>query len=118
MIDYVAVSHRAGSMVSKKIFSLRLNEDVREKLLEAADAQGTTATALITRYIWDGLAKDGELMTSVTESSDSVTRHQKNILGEEDKLEELLFQVLQNQRHIIKTCDFIATQRSAQYSES
>ena len=105
-------------MVSKKIFSLRLNEDVRAKLLETADAQGTTATALITRYIWDGLAKDEELMVSVAESEDSVTRSQKNILGEEDKLQELLFQILQNQRHIIRTCDAIATQRSAQYSGS
>ena len=99
-------------MSSKKIFSLRLHEDIRKRLIEVADAQGTTATALINRYILNGLAKDGELMTSVVESEDSVTQPPRNFLGEEDKLEELLFQVLQNQRHIIKTCDMIAAQKS------
>ncbi|MEM9117674.1 MAG: hypothetical protein AAGD09_07315 [Cyanobacteria bacterium P01_F01_bin.56] len=99
-------------MSPKKIFSLRLNEDIRKRLIEVADAQGTTATALINRYILNGLAKDGELMTAVVESEDSVTQPQRAALGDGDKLEELLFQVLQNQRHIINTCDAIVTQKS------
>ncbi|MEO0377849.1 MAG: hypothetical protein AAF329_25290 [Cyanobacteria bacterium P01_A01_bin.17] len=99
-------------MSPKKIFSLRLNEDIRKRLIEVADAQGTTATALINRYILNGLAKDGELMIAVVESEDSVTQPQRVTLGDDDKLEELLFQVLQNQRHIINTCDAIATQKS------
>ncbi|MGF1461475.1 MAG: hypothetical protein ACFBSG_20915 [Leptolyngbyaceae cyanobacterium] len=98
-------------MSPKKIFSLRLNEDIRNRLIEVADAQGTTATALINRYILNGLAKDGELMTAVVESEDAVTQPQKNVLADGDKLEELLFQILQNQRHIINTCDTIATQK-------
>ena len=99
-------------MSTKKIFSLRLTEDIRNRLVEVADAQGTTATALINRYILNGLAKDGELMTAVVESEDSVTQPQRSAMGDGDKLEELLFQVLQNQRHIINTCDRIAAQKS------
>ena len=36
--------------------SLRLTDDLRRRLAEAAEAEGTTATALIERFISEGLA--------------------------------------------------------------
>ena len=101
-------------MASKRIFSLRLSEDVRQKLLDRADQQGITITALINAYISQGLnqsdmAQDasGGARTSVVQPG-SYAR-----LSSETRLEELLFQVLQNQRLLIQN-----SQRSLEKSES
>lgn len=95
---------------SKQIFSLRLNKEVKSKLLEAADTQGTTITALITRYILSGLSKDNFLIESIAAPESQVV-HPTTPVSNEDRTEELLFQVLQNQRHIISACDHLTQKK-------
>ena len=86
-------------MASKRIFSLRLNDDVRQKLLDVADKQGTTITALINRYILSGLTQDEPLLGSLGELESHVVQTAASAPPASDaRLEELLFQVLQNQR--------------------
>ena len=86
-------------MASKRIFSLRLNDDVRQKLLDVADKQGTTITALINRYILNGLTQDEPLLGSLGELESHVVQTAASAPPASDaRLEELLFQVLQNQR--------------------
>ena len=98
--------HIGLDMSSKRIFSLRLNEEVREKLLEAADTQSMTVTALINRYILEGLAHD-QAAVSLIEGIDSGVRvtqpARTSISAAEERIEELLFQVLVNQRQLIET---------------
>ena len=86
-------------MASKRIFSLRLNEDVRQKLLDVADKQGTTITALINRYILNGLTQDEPLLSSLSEPETHRVEAAVSMPATSDaRLEGLLFQVLQNQR--------------------
>lgn len=95
-------------MSSKRIFSLRLHEDVRNDLLKAAETQSTTVTALINRYILEGLAKDNALFANATlsDSTARVTQPETvTVSAAEERIEELLFQVLLNQRHLIATTD-------------
>lgn len=39
--------------------SLRLDQELRDRLAEAASQQGTTVTALVERYVREGLATEG-----------------------------------------------------------
>lgn len=91
-------------MSAKRVFSLRLNEEVRERLVEAADKQSTTVTSLINRYILQGLSQDQAIISNVSDQGqDSRVTHPDNasISVAEERIEELLFQVLLNQRHLI-----------------
>lgn len=86
-------------MASKRIFSLRLSDDVRQKLLDVADRQGTTITALINRYILNGLTQDEPSSGSLGEPESQVVQTAASTPAALDaRLEGLLFQVLQNQR--------------------
>ena len=89
-------------MATKRIFSLRLTESVREKLLGEAEVQGMTITALINRYITEGL----ERATQKVEPNNSLDTESRLIKPkEEEVITELILQVLQNQRVIIGTCN-------------
>ena len=90
-------------MVAKRIFSLRLSEDIREALISSADTQSTTVTALINRYIREGLAKDSGLFTAASDPAHHTIRSENSTISisERRRIEELLFQILQNQRQLI-----------------
>ena len=108
MCTYASIESRQHiglDMSSKRIFSLRLNEDVRETLLEAADTQSMTVTALINRYILEGLARDQATVSSIEGIDNGVRVTQPDrasISAAEERIEELLFQVLVNQRQLIE----------------
>lgn len=90
-------------MASKSIFSLRLSDDIKDRLHDVADSQGTTITALINRYIYQGLVQDNADVGACAESESRVL--QPNCASArtiDGRLEELLLQSLHNQRQMIR----------------
>lgn len=88
-------------MSSKRTFSLRLTEDLKQALSDAADKKGTTVTALIIQYLHLGLKQDS-MLPEIAGDNDSRSSQKSSTvtLPVEDKTEELLYQILRNQRLI------------------